>query len=541
MSAVLINIRELLIDFISFNRDRQNYLLAIGILIYFSFHLSFDFNLYLVNLSWFSTVLVKGDSKALIASQNNSNSKIKPKYQLMQVTVPFNELSEIRFIKVLMLKLKLNSLNTILFQYHDYSTFTNFVLGPQVGIVVKEKHDISYYRNLFEYYIEKLESLMSLYNVDTPEFIVITLKEILLEDNIKIGRLSQIELPKRLINVSETKTKFNSNMLPLTLNEKHFGSLLQSSLKTEYLNKLIHNLNKNIVGINNSEDNKNLLDNLKCIGKLDFKNMNNIAVLLKDEKIQIAFLTEVIESDNYKVYLSKSQRYLIISFLTNKFEYNRIVFHNKTGKLLFSGKDSLNNDNLVFLNTDTSQHFVRETGNLSVFLNKDNDIDLFIKKIDLPQIKYTEHHKMINQDSNLSWTKNKPIPTRNPKFGVFDLETFIDTSSDGVNYSRVYALGFCIKMGIPSMYYLSDYFWGDNTPESSNKLVIKCIDEMLKPDYHKYIFYAHNFGRFDAIFLHKILLDYNLSVEPENQYKLIPLYRDNKMIKLEVLKMIKNK
>lgn len=82
---------------------------------------------------------------------------------------------------------------------------------------------------------------------------------------------------------------------------------------------------------------------------------------------------------------------------------------------------------------------------------------------------------------------------------------------------------------ILSMYYLSDYF--DNTPESSNKLVIKCIDAMLKPDYHKYIFYVHNFGRFDAIFWNKILLNYNLTAEPENQYKLVPLYRDNKKIR----------
>ena len=34
-----------------------------------------------------------------------------------------------------MLNLKINSLNTILFQYSDYSAFTNLMLGPQVGIV----------------------------------------------------------------------------------------------------------------------------------------------------------------------------------------------------------------------------------------------------------------------------------------------------------------------------------------------------------------------------------------------------------------------
>ena len=110
------------------------------------------------------------------------------------------------------------------------------MLGPHLGIVVPDKHDISYYRNLFEYYNEKLDSHMSLYNVDTPDFIVIYLKEILVDDNIKIGRLSQIEIPQKLINVCETNTntntnsnsnynsnsntKFNSNILPLTLDDK---------------------------------------------------------------------------------------------------------------------------------------------------------------------------------------------------------------------------------------------------------------------------------------------------------------------------------
>ena len=500
-----------------------------------SYQITSDFTLLIGEVSWCSSVFITSDSNAIKVSKNNSNTEIKYKYKLNQITVPFEELSEIRFIQVLILNLKINSLNTILFQYNEYSTFTNLMLGPQVGIVVKDKHDISYYRLLFRHYTDKLESIMSLYNVGTPDFIVIHLKEILVDDNLKIGRLSQIDLPNKLINVSDTKTKFNSNILPLTLDDKHFGFLLQDRIKVDYLNKIINNLQKNILLQNNSEDNKLLLDNLKV--DLD---INNIAVQLKDEKLQIAFLREVIESATYKVFLSKNKLYLIISYLTNKFNYYRIVFHNKTGKLVFCSKDSFYNDNLVFLNKDTSKYFVREIGNLSVVLNNFNDIELFIKKIDLPSIKYTEYNKIINQDSNLSMSKvGKPIPTRNPKFGVFDVETFIDTSSDGIKYSRVFALGFGINMGNLSMYYLSDYF--ENTPESSNKLVIKCIDDMLKPEYHKYTFYVHNFGRFDAIFLHKILLDYNLTATPENQYKLVPLYRDNKMIRLEVLKIINKK
>lgn len=44
-----------------------------------------------------------------------------------------------------------------------------------------------------------------------------------------------------------------------------------------------------------------------------------------------------------------------------------------------------------------------------------------------------------------------------------------------------------------------DYF--DNTFTSSNKLVLKCIDEMLNYANSNSIFYVHNLGRFDIIFL----------------------------------------
>lgn len=128
---------------------------------------------------------------------------------------------------------------------------------------------------------------------------------------------------------------------------------------------------------------------------------------------------------------------------------------------------------------------------------------------------------------------------RNPNYGVLDVETFRDTTSDGEIYSRIYAIGFCVNKSEPSMFYLTDSF--DNTLESSQRLVLKCIDAMLIPTYNNYIFYVHNFGRFDAIFIQKILLDYNLSVLSEHQYKLVPLYRDNIIIKLDVIKNINNK
>jgi len=65
-------------------------------------------------------------------------------------------------------------------------------------------------------------------------------------------------------------------------------------------------------------------------------------------------------------------------------------------------------------------------------------------------------------------------------------------------------------------YYLTDYF--ENTAEGSANLVLKCIDKMLAPKYQKYIFYVHNLGKFEVVFLHKFLLDYNLNIEDKYIY-----------------------
>jgi len=44
---------------------------------------------------------------------------------------------------------------------------------------------IKNYRLLFEHYLEKLEILMNRYNIENPDFIVIYLKELILEETLK--------------------------------------------------------------------------------------------------------------------------------------------------------------------------------------------------------------------------------------------------------------------------------------------------------------------------------------------------------------------
>jgi hypothetical protein len=90
----------------------------------------------------------------------------------------------------------------------------------------------------------------------------------------------------------------------------------------------------------------------------------------------------------------------------------------------------------------------------------------------------------------------------------------------------VYALGFFVLGGTPKTYYLEDGI-------SSDELVLKCLDDMLTNQFKGYTFYTHNFGRYDSIFLIKILKEFNIRKSYE-YYKLSTICRDNKILKLTI-------
>jgi hypothetical protein len=303
----------------------------------------------------------------------------------MVFSVPLTELTEFEFIKLLQLNLKLDTTYTILFQYTLYEQNNHLMLGPQVGIIVKETHDLEYYRNLYEHFSEILEITTQRYNVESPDFIIIYLKELILEETLKKeDPISQIVLSKALIKVGDTKKKFGSYILPLTYNEKYFGALLQDNLKIEYLNKLIEKLNKSIKEHNSAVRSSAAVQSTggagavgaavqstgvasadffnACAGAADFNNLitglntaqnqiiflqkvisasSNCNSLLRTDKGQEGVATQKYATDLFKVYLSNS-KYLIISIMSPDFVYYRIVFDNKTGKLLFVSRDILN-------------------------------------------------------------------------------------------------------------------------------------------------------------------------------------------------------
>jgi hypothetical protein len=193
-----------------------------------------------VKVSYYSTLVFSPENNLNIRKPNVFQ---KSKNKIKFFTVPFNELTEFEFIKLLQLNLKVDTEYTILFQYASYEQGIHFMLGPQTGIPVRETHDLNFYRLLSEHYLENLEILMDRYNIENPDFIVIYLKELILEETLKkVDPISQIALSKGLLRLGKTKQFFSTNILPLSKAEKNFGSLLEDKLQIEYLKKLFEKI-----------------------------------------------------------------------------------------------------------------------------------------------------------------------------------------------------------------------------------------------------------------------------------------------------------
>lgn len=147
-----------------------------------------------------------------------------------------------------------------------------------------------------------------------------------------------------------------------------------------------------------------------------------------------------------------------------------------------------------------------------------------------------ENHKLkyYNVENKLQVIKSNKIKftDRNINFGTFDLETFKD--EDGL--SKVYAIGFYTNIDeAPHLYYLTDFSNLD-----SQNFILNCLDYMLIPKYNKYIFYVHNLGGYDIVFLYNTLLNANLK-KGYDYYNLSSTMRDNTFIRLDIKVKLNNK
>lgn len=405
------------------------------------------------------------------------------KKEIKRIYFVYNNFTVDNFIDKVVDRLDFNTSYSLLIKL-SYNNIHDFKMcGSQIGLSIHDNHDLDFYRQLYdviniriEHTFDNYVMIESINTIELSFFIIDSLPEL------KLKNIYKLEVPKHISNLNNIRSFFNNRLLPFTTDTRYYGqNIIDDYLCQTYLDK-IKEVNKNIHSLLDCLNNKDLFFIYSSKERKFSKSIMNKKVL-------------IISKSSFNTNLQDRQH-------QNTSDYIRYVFDFNTGIYLFHCKDT------CFLE-EGRDSFVRTINNTSLDIRNQyvNNLKISIKLQSLSKPKYKQFNTGINE-----------------KWGVFDIETY--KNKDGIN--KIYAVGFLVNghNNESNLYYI------DNDLDS-NKVLIKAINEMLNPIYNNFIYYCHNFGKYDAIFLYKILLDYNKNLGRE-YFILNSILRDGVIIRLDV-------
>jgi len=398
---------------------------------------------------------------------------------------------------LLITELNLNSTYSLLFKL-NFEGNIFYMSDQQIGIVVKNYHNINYYKNIYNILVTRILTIMDKYYIiDYPVNITILYKVTKTLPELRREDIKAILLNTNIIKKNNKKI-LNIKYLPLTNDIRYFGNKIEGYLKKIYIGKLIKtmsylgiNIPKYLLNINTIPNTKVFISTIKHNKTKDKKSYLKISILIDlnlNSELNLNLNENLIKQNEC---------------------YFRVVFDRSTGITLYEVIDIIENSN----------KFERLNKNISLNI-KNNNIISIKQKIIFDSIK------------NISYNIYKGMSNTN--FGVLDVETYKVSE----NESKICALGY---VTLKESSKLNTFYLPDLVPNlDSNLFVILCLNSLLIEKYHNYIFYIHNMGKFDAVFLHKILKEFNLH-KKEEYYILKSIFRDDRMLKLSVSIRISNK
>lgn len=362
--------------------------------------------------------------------------------------------------------------------------------GSQIGLIIKNYHDLDYYGKIFSVISSRIESTISNYDyINSVDSIELMYSVIIPQKELTLKNISSLDIKNQFINLNKLNENFNQNLLPFTIDTSYFGKLVSESERLNYIN---------------------LIESCMRLSK-------------KEKYFKIN------ESDQLFLYESPNKKNkIIVSKTINESNFMRYIFDLDTGILIKEIKDTI-----IFNSSKPVSPSVSSPSQVELVHYSKKDL-IFNRSIDSVTLTIRDQRIIFIESKNkLTGIQSeiKAIKDRNINFGTFDLESFRD--DDGLN--KVYALGFITSIDkSPNLYYLSDY---ENL--DSKNLILKCIDDMLLNKYNNFIFYVHNFGKYDVVFLYNVLLKANVDKGYE-YYILNTIMKDNTIIRLNIKIKIKS-
>jgi hypothetical protein len=175
--------------------------------------------------------------------KKNYTETLKTKSLFKNFLFSYEDFKQENFIKFIMENFILHSTNTILVTFGFNSNNVFISSGKQIGVKITENHNIEYYKNIYNIIILRIEDIISKYNMESlPNTIIISYKNLNIQKKLVIKNINSITLNKSILSNTDRDKIFSSNYLPLTINNKYFGFLIENELKYKYINQLISNI-----------------------------------------------------------------------------------------------------------------------------------------------------------------------------------------------------------------------------------------------------------------------------------------------------------
>nr|QBM09675.1 hypothetical protein [Dactylella sp.] len=352
------------------------------------------------------------------------------------------------------------------------------MLGEQLGVVFTDslENNISVLENKYKNIVNRMREVAANYgavNIDLVQIMYILNNSY---SEFRIKNLNKyVKLNKDIVNVSKAKLEFNDRLLPMTLNENLYG--IPINCETEY--GYVSNININGV---------NYMDLIK-------ENLNN-----KNKNIFKGF------DKNTKFYwrIYKNEKFLIVVKYISEFVTEKIVYDENGIVLIENNVDTKLND----------KEFVRKTtNNMSVYFYEN---------------KYVKHEIEIKFKTINTLRVPADKFESNPFIGTFDVETYNDGDK-----AKIYALGFSTLEMAKQKEDKVKMIYFNNNEQENNDLVLSCINTMLNTNNKDHTYYVHNFGKFDVVFVLKVILEYNRNIG-HTYYHHNCSFRDSSILKLEI-------
>jgi len=127
----------------------------------------------------------------------------------------------------------------------EYNDGKYGMLGHQIGFKLNDINDYDYIDSIYDKIKERLEDFSDQYNIEILDSIQVLFINVEVLPPKLLTDINNINLPKQGINRRDIKRKYNSKLLPLTVNSNYFGKFIsRDSLEfIEFLDKINQQLN----------------------------------------------------------------------------------------------------------------------------------------------------------------------------------------------------------------------------------------------------------------------------------------------------------